>query len=161
MLLFRSFSRLSLLRACSRPASAFCGLASIRLVGGQLAHMPLKRVSRSVRRSSSRRGRCLLCEGSQLLFSRCLDPRTVVSDRGPQSAHVLIPSGTGRIKLSTICAKTCERAGRIGARRNSRQRAVDGHEPCLGSQQQHVHLVNVRALIRFRPLSRGPGNPGN
>lgn len=45
---------------------------------------------------------------AQLLFSRCLDPKTVVSDRGPQSAYVAIPAGTGQIKLSTICARTCE-----------------------------------------------------
>ncbi|MHB8271384.1 hypothetical protein [Bradyrhizobium sp.] len=50
----------------------------------------------------------ILGEGSQLLFSRCLDPRAVVGDRGPQSAHVLIPPGTARIKLNTICVKTCE-----------------------------------------------------
>jgi hypothetical protein len=50
----------------------------------------------------------VLGEGSQPLFSRCLDPRTVASDRGPQSAHVLIPAGTGWIKLSTTCVKTCD-----------------------------------------------------
>jgi hypothetical protein len=50
----------------------------------------------------------VLGEGSQLLFSRCLDPKTVVSDRGPQSARVVIPAGTDQIKLNTICTTTCE-----------------------------------------------------
>ena len=101
----------------------------------------------------------VLGEGSQLLFSRCLDPRTVVSDRGPQSAHVLIPSGTGRIKLNTICAKTCEWAWSYWSKAELVPATVDGHEPCLGSLQQRVHLVNVRVLIQLKPLSRSR-NPG-
>ena len=50
----------------------------------------------------------VLGEGARPLFSRCLNPRTVVSDRGPQSAHVSIPAGTGQIKLSTTCVEVCD-----------------------------------------------------
>jgi hypothetical protein len=56
------------------------------------------------------KGACfvVLDDEARELFSRCLDPKNLDSDRGPQSARVSIPAGTGLIKLSTTCVKTCD-----------------------------------------------------
>lgn len=46
-------------------------------------------------------------EAAQELFSRCLDPKSVTSDRGSQSAHVKIPAGTSQVKFRTSCVESC------------------------------------------------------
>lgn len=46
-------------------------------------------------------------EAAQVLFLRCLDPKAVEPDRGPQAAKVAIPAGTGRLRFKTACVGNC------------------------------------------------------
>lgn len=46
-------------------------------------------------------------EAGQPLFSRCLNPIAVVSDRGPQSAKIALPAGTRQLKFRTSCVRSC------------------------------------------------------
>jgi hypothetical protein len=52
---------------------------------------------------------CFLVVGdtAELLFSRCLNPKVVASDRGPQSTNVKIPAGTREVKFRTFCIENC------------------------------------------------------
>ncbi len=53
-------------------------------------------------------GVCFSVEsGGDVLFSRCLDPKSVPSDRGPQSARIALSKAVGELKLRTVCVKTC------------------------------------------------------
>ncbi len=41
------------------------------------------------------------------LWRRCLDPRAVAADRGPQSADIDLPPGLAAVTASTTCPKDC------------------------------------------------------
>ncbi len=45
--------------------------------------------------------------GSAPLWRRCLDPRAVAADRGPQSAEIDLPPGLAAVTASTTCLKDC------------------------------------------------------
>jgi hypothetical protein len=55
------------------------------------------------------RGVCfsIVDEAARELFGRCLDPKRVSSDRGPQAATVKIPAGTKEIEFRTACIDSC------------------------------------------------------
>lgn len=41
------------------------------------------------------------------LWERCLDPKRVAADRGPQQATITIPEAAGTVELETACGKNC------------------------------------------------------
>lgn len=55
------------------------------------------------------RGACfsIVGDSAQQLFSRCLNPTAVVSDRGLQSAKIALPAGAGQLKFRTSCMDNC------------------------------------------------------
>jgi hypothetical protein len=55
------------------------------------------------------RGACfsIIGDSAQQLFSRCLNPTVVVSDRGLQSAKIALPAGAGQLKFRTSCMDNC------------------------------------------------------
>ena len=42
------------------------------------------------------------------LWRRCLDPKTVVADRGPQAAEVDLPPGLATVTAETTCRASCD-----------------------------------------------------
>ena len=42
------------------------------------------------------------------LWRRCLDPKEVPADRGPQSAEVDLPEGLAAVSVATACPKSCD-----------------------------------------------------
>lgn len=55
------------------------------------------------------RGACfsIIGDSAQQLFSRCLNPSAVVSDRGLQLAKIALPAGAGQLKFRTSCMENC------------------------------------------------------
>ena len=41
------------------------------------------------------------------IWRRCLDPKTVAADRGPQSAEIDLPAGLGDVTADTSCLAAC------------------------------------------------------
>jgi hypothetical protein len=41
------------------------------------------------------------------IWERCLDPKRVAADRGPQQAAITLPESTDDVELETVCGKNC------------------------------------------------------
>lgn len=41
------------------------------------------------------------------LWERCLDPKQVAADRGPQEAEITLPDNVKSLTLETACGKNC------------------------------------------------------
>jgi hypothetical protein len=41
------------------------------------------------------------------IWERCLDPKRVAADRGPQQAAITLPEATDGVELETVCGKNC------------------------------------------------------
>ena len=46
--------------------------------------------------------------GSEPLWQRCLDPHDVVTDRGAQTADIVLPAGLATASVSTACLQSCD-----------------------------------------------------